>query len=396
MNKKLRELYAQLETMKGEVRALLGEDKVAEAEKKMEDVKALQKKIDLEKQLAALEDELPDGSPVDPPAGADRAAAELEAEYKRVFMKGLRRQRISADDRSIISEYSRSIRAEVMHEGGAAGIPLGDSSLVVPQDIQTRINEIMRQLNDLSQYVRVETVNTLSGSRVLEADNAMTPFQVVAEYGQIQETDNPQFTPVTYQLVKRAGYLPLTSELLADSDQNILQYVTNWIAKKHVVTKNTLITDLLGNLVPAPLKDFDDIKRVLNTDLDPAISLNAVIITNQDGYHWMDTQIDGNGRYLLQDDITQPGRKIFKGRPVVVVSNRYLPTIQGPPDLAPVFIGNGQQFAVLFTRGVYELASTAEGGDAWRRDTTELRTITRDDLVQWDAAAMVYGQVDLS
>lgn len=218
----------------------------------------------------------------------------------------------------------------------------------------------------------------------------------MAEYGQIQETDNPQFIPVTYQLVKRAGYLPLTSELLADSDQNILQYVTNWIAKKHVVTKNTLITNLLGNLVPAPLGDFDDIKRVLNTDLDPAISLNAVIITNQDGYHWMDTQVDGNGRYLLQDDITQPGRKIFKGRPVVVVSNRYLPTIQGPPDLAPVFIGNGQQFAVLFTRGVYELSSTTEGGDAWRRDTTELRTITRDDLVQWDAAAMVYGQVDIS
>jgi HK97 family phage major capsid protein len=223
----------------------------------------------------------------------------------------------------------------------------------------------------------------------------MTPFQVVNEYGQIQMMDNPQFTPVQYTLVKRAGYLPLTNELLADSDQNILQYVANWIAKKHVVTKNTLITGLLQGLQAVPLTGFDGIKHVLNVDLDPAISLNSVIITNQDGYHWMDTQIDDNGRYLLTDDITQPGRKVFKGRPVVVVSNRYLPTIQGPPDLAPVFIGNGQQFAVLFTRGIYELASTTEGGDAWRRDTTELRTITRDDLVQWDPAAMVYGQLQI-
>lgn len=391
MTKEMRELLQALEDKKAKVRALLAEDKVTEAEEMMAEVRALQKKIELQKEVEAMEDFGGDGQPVD--TGVDR---DLNAEYKRVFLRGLRRQRINADDRSIVKEYIRSIRGEVMHEGGAAGLPDGDSSLIVPQDIQTRINEIMRQLNDLSQYVRVETVNTLSGSRVLEADNAMTPFQVVAEYGQIQETDNPQFVPIQYQLVKRAGYLPLTNELLADSDQNILQYVTNWIAKKHVVTKNTLITDLLGNLVPAPLGDFDDIKRVLNTDLDPAISLNAVIITNQDGYHWMDTQVDGNGRYLLQDDITQPGRKIFKGRPVVVVSNRYLPTIQGPPDLAPVFIGNGQQFAVLFTRGVYELSSTTEGGDAWRRDTTELRAITRDDLVQWDAAAMVYGQVDLS
>ncbi len=50
----------------------------------------------------------------------------------------------------------------------------------------------------------------------------------------------------------------------------------------------------------------------------------------------------------------------------------------------------------MFTRGVYELASTKEGGDAWRRDTTELRTITRDDLVEWDTKAMVYGELDLT
>lgn len=387
MNKKLRELFAQLETMKGEVRALLGEDKVAEAEKKMEDVKALQKKIDLEKQLAALEDELPDGSPVDPPAGADRTAAELEAEYKRVFMKGLRRQRITQEDASIISEYQAAI-----HEGGVTTDPDGDTGIIVPQDIQTRINEIMRTLNDLSAYVRVEVVNTLSGSRVLEKDEDMVPFAVVDEYGEIQETDNPKFTPVTYKLVKRAGFLPITNELLRDTDQNILQYVTNWIARKHVVTKNTLITTLLAGLTAVPLADLDAVKSVINVTLDPAISQSAVVLTNQDGYHWLDTQVDGNGRYLLVDDITQPGRKLLFGKPVAVVSNRCLPSAT-EPNLAPVFIGNLSQLAVLFTRGRYELASTDIGGDAWRRDTTELRTITRDDLVLWDTNAAVYGQL---
>ena len=397
MSKTLRELLQALETEKAKVRSLLAEDKVFDAEKAMEEVRALQKQVALQQELEALEEyNLDDATPI---TSTNRTDGELETEYKQVFLKGLRRQRITADDRSIINEYYRSIRGELMHQGTDPANPAaGDVGLIVPQDIQTRINEIMRQFNDLSQYIRVETVNTLSGSRVLEADNVMTPFQVVNEYGPIQEMDNPQFVPVQYQLVKRAGYLPLTNELLADSDQNIIQYVTNWIAKKHVVTKNTLITDMLGNLQPVALTDFDAIKRVLNVDLDPAISLNSVIITNQDGYHWMDTQVDNDGRYLLTDDITQPGRKVFKGRPVVVVTNRYLPTIQGQagqPDQAPVFIGNGQQFAVLFTRGVYELASTTEGGDAWRRDTTELRTITRDDLVLWDPDAMVYGQLQI-
>lgn len=389
MSKELREMLQALEDKKAQVRALLGEDKVTEAENLMEEVRALQKKVNMQMELEAADDpQLDNGTPVN-----SRTDAELESEYRRVFMRGLRRQRIGADDRSIISEYNRSIQAAVMHEGGAAGIPLGDSSLIVPQDIQTRINELMRSLDDLSQYVRVETVNTLSGSRVLELDGAMTPFQVVAEYGQIQMTDNPQFTPVQYQLVKRAGYLPLTSELLADSDQNILQYVTDWIARKHVVTKNTLITTLLGNLAPVPLGGLDAIKQVLNVTLDPAISATAMVLTNQDGYHWLDTQVDGNGRYMLVDDITQPGRKLLFGRPVAVMSNRYLPSAVGPPALAPIIIGNLSQLAVLFTRGKYELGATTEGGDAWRRDTTELRTITRDDLVLWDSNAAVYGQL---
>ena len=350
MTKEMRALLQQLEAAKAEVRALLAEDKVTEAEEKMEEVRALQKKIDLQKEIEAMEDFVDDDAQ-QITASTDK---DLNEEYKRVFLKGLRRQRITAEDRSIIREYNKSIRGAVMHEGTDSANPAaGNVGLIVPQDIQTRINEIMRQLNDLSQYIRVETVNTLSGSRVLEADNVMTPFQVVAEYGQIQEMGNPQFVPIQYQLTKRAGYLPLTSELLADTDQNIIQYVSNWIARKHVVTKNTLITGLLGGLTPTTLADFDAIKQVLNVTLDPAISLNSVIITNQDGYHWMDTQVDDNGRYLLQDDITQPGRKIFKGRPVVVVSNRYLPTIQGTPgtpgtpDVAPIFIGNGKQFAVL-------------------------------------------------
>lgn len=392
MTKEMRALLQELESLKAGVRALLAEDKVTEAEKKMEEVRALQKKIDLQKEIEAMEDFVDDDAQ-QITASTDK---DLNEEYKRVFLKGLRRQRITAEDRSIIREYNKSIRGEVMHEGTDTANPAaGNVGLIVPQDIQTRINEIMRQLNDLSQYIRVETVNTLAGSRVLEADNVMTPLQVVNEYAQIQEMDNPQFVPIQYQLTKRAGYLPLTSELLADSDQNIINYVSNWIARKVVVTKNTLITGLLQGLQPVQLANFDDVKKVLNVDLDPAISLNSVIITNQDGYHWMDTQVDQMGRYLLQDDITQPGRKLFKGRPVVVVSNRYLPTIQGTPNVAPIFIGNGEQFAVLFTRGVYELASTTEGGDAWRRDTTELRVITRDDLKMWDAAAMVYGQLQI-
>ncbi|MBB6283815.1 phage major capsid protein [Geobacillus subterraneus] len=398
MGKELREMLQKLEQMKAEVRALLAEDKVDEAEKRMEEVRALQKKIEVQRQLEEEERGglgLGGGYSVgDETRAATKEDAELEQEYRQIFMKAIRRRPVSSDERSIIAEYEK--RA-VMNEGGTnPAIPDGDSSLIVPKDIQTRINEIMRAQNDLSQYVRVEEVTTLSGSRVLEKDETMTPFALIDEYGVLPETDNPKFVAVSYSVKKRGGILPITNELLADSDQNIINYITRWIGKKAVVTRNKLIIDLLLTMSPKDLADLKVVKKVFNVDLDPALSLSSIVLTNQDGYNWLDSQQDANGRFLLQDDITQPGRKLLFGRPVVVCSNRYLPSIAGTPNKAPIFIGNLEELIVLFSRRFFELAATKEGGDAFKRDTTDLRTIMRDDIKFWDTGAAVYGQLTLS
>lgn len=394
MTKELRSLLAKLETAKTEARSLLAEDKVAEAKEKMDEVRSLQAKIDVMRELEETEARGLGGTELNDDGNVEeRDMQELEAEYRSIFLQGIRRRPISAEQRSVIREYER--RA-VMNEGNTnPAIPDGDVGIIVPQDIQTQINTLMRQWNDLSQYVALENVTALSGSRVLEADADMTPFQVVDEYGQIQETDNPKFTSISYKLKKRAGYLPLTNELLADNDANLLGYVINWIAKKAAFTRNYHIINTLNTLTPQTLADLKAINKVLNVELDPAISQTAVILTNQDGWDWLDNQVDGNGRPILQDDFTQPGRKMYKGRPIVVVSNRHLPS-DTDNALAPFIIGNLKQFMVLFNRKFFELASTREGGDAWRRDTTELRTIMRDDYVKWDATAAVYGQLDIS
>ncbi len=388
MTKQMRELHTKLAAVEQDVRLAIGEGRADDADKGMEAVRALRKQIAMLEELEAEEkrDIVP--------AGEARDRKALEAQYTQAVLKAIRRAPLSADDREVVRAYQREVLAQ-MHEGGVPAAPGGDVGIIVPVDVQTRINEIMRTLNDLSAFVRMETVNTLSGSRVLERDEAMTPLQVVAEYGPIQEMDKPQFDLVEYTLVKRAGYLPLTSELIADTDQNILQYVADWIARKVVVTRNTLITQAVAGLQQVPLADLDEIKSVLNVDLDPAISATASVLTNQDGYHWLDTQVDGNGRYLLQDDVTQPGRKLLFGRPVWVVANRYLQSTPAPDATAPIVIGNGKQLAVLFTRGRYELASTREGGDAWRRDATEMRVISRDDLQLWDTAAAVHGRLTI-
>lgn len=397
MSKELRELLAKLDLMKTEVRSLLTEDKTDEAETRMNEVRSLQKKVEVQRSLDEQElGEKRDGTPAgDPPAGNEsREDAELETEYRGIFLRALRHQSVTSDMRSVIAEYEK--RA-VMNEGGTVpAIPDGDSTLIVPKDVQTLIHTVMRSFNDLSQYVTVESVSTLTGSRVLETDDAMVPFALVDEYGILAETDNPKFSPVSYSVKKRGGILPITNELINDSDQNIIRYITRWIGKKAVVTRNTLITDLLKTMTPTAVANLGAIKKILNITLDPAISQSAVILTNQDGYDWLDQLVDAQGRDLLRDDISQPGRKTLYGRPIAVAANRYLSSIVGTPNKAPIFIGNLEELIVLFSRNFYELASTKEGGDAFKRDTTDLRTIMRDDIKFWDIGAAVYGQLPLA
>ncbi|ASS66558.1 phage major capsid protein [Paenibacillus sp. RUD330] len=399
MTRELRELLAQLNQAKTEVRSMIGQNKVDEADKRMEEVRSLQKKVDLLTQLDTEDRENlgvgGSGAEIGGQKGLEsREDAELETEYRGIFLRGVRRQHITADMQSVISEYQRRT---VLNEGQTnPAIPDGDLSILVPKDVQTMIHKVSRSLDDLSEFVTVEPVTALSGSRVLENYGTMTPFAVMDEYAPVPEIGGPTFTPVNYKLKDRGGFLPITNNLLQDTDQNLLAYITNWIGRKAVVTRNTLITNLLTTWTKQAMSGLDPIKKVLNVGLDPAISANAVILTNQDGYDWLDTQKDSTGRYLLTDDITQPGRKLFRGRQVIVVANRYLPSEGTTTIKAPMFIGDLKQAIVLFSRMFYELDTTKEGGDAWRRRTTELRAVIRDDIQKWDAESVVFAQVTLS
>lgn len=392
MTKELRALLQKLDTAKQEVRSLLAEDKTQEAKDKMDEVRSLQAKVELQRELEETEARGLGGTELDDKGNVpEKELRELEQEYSGIVLRAIRRRRPTEEQRSVIQEYER--RA-LLNEGGTnPPIEDGDVGIVVPKDVQTRINTLMREYGDLAQYVNVQNVTTLSGSRVLEKDEDMTPLADVDEYGAIQETDNPKFTPISYKVKKRAGFLPLTNELLADNDANLWEYVTNWMAKKAAFTRSYHIIKLLKTLTPKALADLKAINKVLNVDLDPAISRTSILLTNQDGFDWLDNQVDGMGRPILQEDITQPGRKLFKGRPIEVQPNRLLAS---DGTNAPLAIGNMKQFEVLFNRRFFELASTKEGGDAWRRDTTEMRLIMRDDHVKWDDKAVILGQIDTS
>lgn len=380
--RELRQLMAEKQT---HIQNLLADNRIDEAESATEELKAIRREFDI---VQTMNDVVPAAAPF---GGTQPREEVKDVDTTHVFAQLLRNRHDSLSDTELSFAKSMAVRnAANMNEGaGEAG------GFIVPTDEQTKINELKRALNPLSALVRVENVNTMSGTRVLEKASDMTPFASVAELAAIGEIDGPKFTQVKYAIKKFAGILPISEELLADSDQNLLAYVNGWLAKKSVATENAQILAVLKTLTKAPLTNLDGIKDLLNVTLDPTISLMSSVLTNQDGFNFLDKQKDTDGRYLLQPNPLDSTQKLLFGKPVTVVSNKVLPTDTSVASAkkAPVIIGSFTDAVVLFDRQATTLTGTSVGGDAWKRDSYDVKAVTRIDVQEFDDKAVVFGEL---
>lgn len=382
--RELRQLMAEKQT---NIQNLLADNRIDEAESATEELKAIRREFDI---VQTMNDVVPAAAPF---GGMSQQEEAKDVDTTHVFAQLLRNRHDSLSDTELSFAKSMAVRnAANMNEGaGEAG------GFIVPTDEQTKINELKRALNPLSALVRVENVNTMSGTRVLEKASDMTPFASVAEIAAIGEIDGPKFTQVKYAIKKFAGILPISEELLADSDQNLLAYVNGWLAKKSVATENAQILAVLKTLTKAPLTNLDGIKELLNVTLDPTISLMSSVLTNQDGFNFLDKQKDTDGRYLLQPNPLDSTQKLLFGKPVTVVSNKVLPTDTSVASTkkAPVIIGSFTDAVVLFDRQATTLTGTSVGGDAWKRDSYDVKAVTRIDVQKFDDKAVVFGELTI-
>ena len=382
--RELRQLMAEKQT---HIQNLLADNRIDEAESATEELKAIRREFDI---VQTMNDVVPAAAPF---GGTQPSEEAKDVDTTHVFAQLLRNRHDSLSDTELSFAKSMAVRnAANMNEGaGEAG------GFIVPTDEQTKINELKRALNPLSALVRVENVNTMSGTRVLEKASDMTPFASVAELAAIGEIDGPKFTQVKYAIKKFAGILPISEELLADSDQNLLAYVNGWLAKKSVATENAQILAVLKTLTKAPLTNLDGIKELLNVTLDPTISLMSSVLTNQDGFNFLDKQKDTDGRYLLQPNPLDSTQKLLFGKPVTVVANKVLPTDASVASAkkAPVIIGSFTDAVVLFDRQAKTLTGTSVGGDAWKRDSYDVKAVTRIDVQKFDDKAVVFGELTI-
>lgn len=265
----------------------------------------------------------------------------------------------------------------------------GNGGLTIPQDIQTAIHTLVRQYDSLQEYVNVENVTTLSGSRVFEKLSDITPLAELDEEGAvIGNNDDPQLSVVKYLIKRYAGISTVTNSLLKDTAENIMAWLSSWIAKKVVVTRNTKIIATLGALPKKPtLAKWDDIKDMIGS-LDPALQTTSIFLTNQAGFTALSKVKNAIGEYLMEEDVKSPTGKSIEGYAVKVVADKWLPN---NGSAMPLYFGDLKQAVTLFDRQHMELLATNIGGGAFETDTNKVRVIDRFDVQPTDTDAFLVG-----
>ena len=281
-----------------------------------------------------------------------------------------------------------------------------EGGYIVPEDILTRIEHLREAEFSLIDLVTVKNVKTDKGERTFRNRSTVDTFSSVSEAGKIPVKSTPTFKRLPYSIEKYAGIYAVTDEVLADTDQNLVGELIDWIAMASRNTRNAIILATLNEKYtrqtnPETAKEIaslDDLKHILTVDLGQAFKNTSVVVTNDSGLDWLDTLKDKNDRYLLKRDTQDPLALYIEAGAtrvrLVVVPNAILPNEQGG---APVYIGDLKEGIVFWNRrGMSIKASDTAAVDsmnAFQEDLTLYRAIEREDCTVRDDMAFYKGYI---
>lgn len=381
MNKKMREILAQIHAKTEEAKTYMeGETKdMDKANALMDEVDALQKDFETEKRVFEVEKM----------AGAQSAVTQVEPTGQEKEDK----------EETETMKFAKAVRSFITGKGLVEGVD-EDGGYTVPEDVSTRVEHWKDVDYALEADIDVVPVTTNKGSRTYQKKGDVDTFVDIDENGAItNEIEAPKFERLPYAIQDRAGFMPVSNDLIDDSDANILNIVTEWLGKANVATTNKHVLDKIAEKDQVDLKDIDGIKKALNVTLGQVYKNGAKIYTNDDGLNYLDTLKDTNGRPLLNPDPTAPASLTLRCGttvlPIKVLPNKVFPSTD---TKVPFIVGNLFDYVRKYDRKKMTITASTIASigsfNAFAQNMTLLRAILRDDYRVKDADSIVNGYID--
>ena len=262
------------------------------------------------------------------------------------------------------------------------GLKTDGASAVIPKELITPVFQLKQSNYNLAQYATVKQVSSGSGTYPIATSQQSAVLATKDELADIADVDANMFTEVPFDVKTRAGKIALSNEVVEDAEVDIVSEVKTQLQQLVDNTDNTQIMGLLtgSNFAKATATSIDDLKKIFNVTLDPALS--KMWLVNQSGFNYLDTLKDTEGRYLLQPNPTAPSGFTLLGAPVVMISDKLL--ANNADGTFPMIAGDLSQAVAVFRRNQV----TAQW-DKFDQFSQGLSVIVRNDYEVIDKTAVI-------
>lgn len=366
-----------------QAQTLLSEGKLDEAEKVMQEIKALDEEKPKEEERAVdnKDEEKPEEEPKaeeakdepkeepkeepeeEPKAeeakdepkeeskAEEKAKEEPKKEKRSLEQKGEENmEKVILDGKEVENkevrgflDYLRSKETRALPES-FEGVKSADASAVIPEEIITKAKMLPETVVDLRNMITRQKVTHAMGKYpILKANEAV--LATVAELEKNPDLEKPAFEEVKYEVETYRGQIAVAEEALQDSDDDLSGIIARHIQRQGLNTANKAIVAKLKTATAVAATSIDDLKTQVNTGFDPAYNLEFIV--SQSFFNVLDKMKDANGRYLLEDDIKAQSGKTLLGRKVTVLADKLIGAKDGDKV---AFLGQPDAFAVFFDR----------------------------------------------
>lgn len=381
----VKKLQSDIDTLKELEKAVPGDtgtSKDAEPAK-LADPKADDLKSDVDGTKTADDKELTPPAATDDPIDGEPATDPEDDKKKEKENRDMPIQLNSTNKKTEV----RSLLNDFLHSKGEKrdGLTSTDAGVLIPESIIYNPEMAIDSVTDLAGLVTKQKVATPSGKYPI-LKRASTTLPSVEELAKNPDLAKPEFIDVRWEIVTYRGVVPISQESIDDAQVDLTSLVSNHINQIKINTTNEKIAKVLAGFTAKTLDEtklVDDLKDLKNVTFDPAYNLGWVM--TQSMFNVLDKVKDGDGRYLLQDQIgTETGKTLF-GLSVNVVEDK---AFGATGEAKQVWLGDLKR-AVLF-------ADRVDASVRWVDNDVYgqvLQAVVRFDVEEADPDAGVFASI---
>jgi HK97 family phage major capsid protein len=264
-----------------------------------------------------------------------------------------------------------------------------EGGYLVPEELRTEVFRILPDIAVMRKIARILPMST--NSLKLNSLSARPRAYWTAEYAS-KSTTSAEFDQVELAPNDLVCLLPVSEQLLADANINLVQFIVELFAEAIAVAEDKAFFTGSGTGQPRGINQetlntracaaatisFDDLIAVLDQVPQRVTqSPRAAFVGHRNVKRTLRTLKDSNNNYLWRDAKGGVGGgQQVKRMPDTVYGYPFYE--QNDINQTELYFGDWQ-FYIIGDRQTMSVTTTTEGGDAWRRNAMEIKAVERVD-----------------